>query len=216
MGRFFHWPTLASATIRHGSRSVAFAIAAILSLAPLAAAQEPSFSPATLPAYSPPVPASVFTAGGAADASVLLPYSAVTPLRLSLLSSIYLLGPAFGPGGCGASSVLAAGTILPVQPYAQFALTERLILHGFSDLGCPGDRYAPLDAGVGGGLTYAMPLRPNLWLVGSGGVYGVPPQGVGLGRGAADLRIDLVKRLTDDRTLSVGVGRRSVGISGRF
>jgi hypothetical protein len=191
--------------------------AASVAMAPLAGAQEPTFAPTVLPAYAPPAPASVLAApGGAADSSSLPPYSAVTPLRLALLSSIYPVGPAFGPGGCGVESVLATGTILPVQPYTQIALTPRLVLHGFSDLGCPGDRYAPLDAGIGGAITYTMPLRPNLWLVGSAGFYGVPPHGPGLGRSTSDLRLDLVKRLADDRTISVGVGRRSVGFAGRF
>jgi hypothetical protein len=192
--------------------SVATVLAA-LSVAQVAAAQEPSLA---LSPYTPPPTASVLAPGAAADSSSLPPDAASLAFRLALISSMYPVGPALGTGGCGALSVAAAGTILPTQPYTQIQLTPRLVLHGFSDLGCPGDRYAPLDAGVGGGLTYAMPLRPNLWLVGSGGFYAVPAHAAGFGRTSADVRLDVMTRLPDDRTLSVGVGRRGIGISGRF
>jgi hypothetical protein len=49
-------------------------------------------------------------------------------------------------------------------------LTPKLVLSGFSQLGCP------VDAGIGGTLTYAVPLRASTWLVFGGGIYGVPAQ----------------------------------------
>jgi hypothetical protein len=168
------------------------------------AAQEPTF---TLSPYTPPAPASVLVSGASTDSHALPPDAASLPLRLSLLSSVYPLGPAFSTGGCSGPSVAAAGTIFPTQLYTQLHLTPRLVLHGFSDLGCPGDPFAPLDAGMGGGLTYAMPLRPSLWLVGSGGAYAVPGQ-LGLpvrvaGNGGLDLAVEEPKTR---RTLTAGFG----------
>jgi hypothetical protein len=184
-------------------------ILAALCAAPVASGQEPTF---TLSPYTPPAPASVLITGATTDSSTLPPNAASLPFRLSLLTTLYPLGPAFGVGGCSGPSVAAAGTIFPTQPYTQLQLTPRLTLHGFSDLGCPGDPFAPLDAGAGGGLTYALPLRPNVWLVGSAGGYGVPGH-LGLpARAAAGGGLDLVvQQQKSGRTLSSGIGVSTTG-----
>jgi len=182
---------------------------ATLSVAHVAIAQEPTF---TLAPYTPPAPAPVLAAGSPTDSSTLPPNAASLPFRLSLLTTVYPVGPALSVGGCSGPSVAAAGTIFPVQPYTQFQLTPRLTLHGFSDLGCPGDPFAPLDAGAGGGLTYALPLRPNTWLVASGGGYVVPGH-LGLpARAAAGGGLDLVvQQPKSGRTLTSGIGVTTTG-----
>jgi hypothetical protein len=175
-----------------------------------AQAQEPTF---TLSAYSPPAAAGVLATGTGSDTAGLSPSAASLPIRLSLISAIYPMGPAFGVGGCSGSSVAVAGTIFPTQPYTQIQLTPRLVLHGFSDLGCPGDPYAPIDAGAGGGLTYAMPLQPSLWLVPSAGFYAVPGISGAPVRTVAGGGLDLAVQSKSGRVFTTGVGVST--ISGR-
>jgi hypothetical protein len=166
--------------------------------------------------YTPPAPASVLAVGGASDQAALAPAAASLPFRLALISSVYALGPAFGVGGCSEASVAAAGTILPTQPYTQIQLTPRLVLHGFSDLGCPGDPYAPIDAGAGGGLTYAAPLRSDAWLVGSAGGFGVPGH-LGLPpRASAQGGLDLVVQQKSKAIWSAGLGVTATGRGARI
>jgi hypothetical protein len=193
-------------------RAVALTFAlASLWLAAGALAQEPSSAPS---AAFRAVPAARIAPGTTADSLSLAPDAAILPLRLSLLSSVYPLGPAFRGAGC---SPEVGGTILPTQLYGYIPLTPRLVLHGFSDLGCPGDSTAGIDAGAGGGLTYVAPLRPDLWLAAGAGVYGVPGHGwvastrQGIPpRAVSELRVDLVKKQDDGRSLSVGIGARGV------
>jgi hypothetical protein len=66
-----------------------------------------------------------------------------------------------------------------------------------------------VDAGMGGGLTYAIPLRKSLWLVPSAGFYALPHASGGSATVTTAARIDLVKQLAWGRTLSVGIGTRS-------
>jgi hypothetical protein len=189
-------------SIRVGALACAVAFAAAH-----AHAQEPTSSaPHMLSAYVPPAPVSVLAASGAADAASLSPYSASMPLRLTLLSSLFPVGPALGSGGCAEASVEASSTIFPVQPYTSFALTPRLALHGFSDLGCPGDPRALLDSGAGGGVTYVVPVARNLSLVASGGMYGIPGNSGLPWRFAGYGGLDLVKQMPQGRTLYTGVG----------
>jgi hypothetical protein len=166
----------------------------------------PSSAWAQTPAPSPAPPA-VATDAPAPSADALS-----LPLRLSILSSVYSYGPTVGPRGCGAESVAMAGTIFPTQPYTQIQLTPRLTLHGFSDLGCPGDRYAPLSAGAGAGLTYTVPLTPHVWLVASAGTYAVPAQRSTMAAGGLDLVIP--QRNSNAVTAGVGVVNRRVMVRG--
>jgi hypothetical protein len=164
---------------------------------------------ALLPHTPPPAGSS---ASPAPDSTRLPPDAASLPLRLSLLTSIYPLGPSMTNGGCGAASVAAASTIFPTQPYTQVQLVPRLVLHGFSDLGCPGDPYALIDSGVGGGLTYAQPLKPGVWLVGSAGGYVVPAHDYIPSRSAIAGGIDLaVEPPRTSRVLTMGVGVTAPG-----
>jgi hypothetical protein len=143
---------------------------------------------------------------------MLTPNAASLPLRLSLMSSIYKIGPLFANGGCGELSVSAAGTIFPTQPYTQIELVPHLVLHGFSDLGCPGDRYALLDSGAGGGLTYSRSLKPGIWLVASAGGYVVPAHGYIPTRRAMGGGLDLaVQKAKATRVTTLGVGVTTKG-----
>jgi hypothetical protein len=126
------------------------------------------------------------------------------PLRLSLITSIFPVNPAFP--ACGAEAVAAGGSIFPIQPYTQVQLTPHLVLHGFSDLGCAGDHYAPLDTGAGGGFTYTRPLRPNLWLVASTGAYGVPQHSSLPARYAVSGGLDVAQRMRSSQILMTGLG----------
>ena len=185
--------------------------------ASVAAAQEPTSTTAqamALSAYVPPAPASVFVTGAASDRARLSPYSASMPLRLTLLSSLFPVGPLLGNGGCSAS-VESAGTIFPTQPYAYFALTPRLVLHGFSDLGCPDDPRALLDSGAGGGITYEVPVARSLSLVTSGGAYGVPGNGLPT-RYAVHGGLDLVEQKPSGGAMFTGIGLMSTRRGGRI
>jgi hypothetical protein len=95
----------------------------------------------------------------------------------------------------------------PVERQVYLAMTSRLALHGFSRLGCP------VDAVVGGGITYTMPIAQGVSIVPSAGVYAksslvqgrVPTRGM--------VRVDVMMHTSDDRTLSIGVGRQH-GVQG--
>jgi hypothetical protein len=171
------------------------------------AAQEPSGSPATttiVPRWALGDPAG--------DRGDLPPELAVLPLRLSLQSSIFPISPALGQDACAPNGDPSGNTIhgFPIQRSTMIRLSPRLTLHGFSTTACP------LDSAAGGGLTYVAPLRKDLWLVGSAGVYGVPAHAPLPARIRNDVRLDLVTRAGPDRTLSVGIGRRGIKLGGSF
>jgi hypothetical protein len=92
-------------------------------------------------------------------------------------------------------------------------LTQHLVLHGFSS-GC-----APIDTGVGGGLTYAAPLAKGWWLVAGLGAYGVQSLQAGQPAGLharTDARLDVVYRPSPSRSWSFGVNRRGVTLGGSW
>ena len=197
--------------------SVAFTLLALsIGGASVAAAQEPTASPP--PPLPPPTPLAgpVVAPGKTSDTAVPPPDALSLPLRLSLLSSLSPVGRPSGPTGCGAASVEAAGTIFSTQRYTQLQLTPRLVLHGFSDLGCPGDPYAAVGAGAGGGATYLMPLPQGRWLVASAGTYVVPSHAGSTGRTVAAGGLDLVVPTRDSGTLSTGLGVTGAGHSTRL
>jgi hypothetical protein len=140
----------------------------------------------------------------------LAPAVAVLPLRLSLLGDAFPIAGALGGASCASREEPSGNTSwgFPVQHQAVLPLTPRLVLHGFSLLGCP------LDAGVGGGFTFAVPLPRNFWLVAAAGVYGQPalPRQPVL---HTDARLDLVVP-SGPQSFSVGVGRRGLTFSGRW
>ena len=129
--------------------------------------------------------------------------SAFAPLRLSLTGGIFSQASAFS--GCDSRSDASGNSVngFAVQRYTFLRLTPALVLHGFSLAGCA------VDSGTGGGFSYAVPLRKNLWLVSSAGIYGMPAPGGGTPAVVTSAaRIDVVKQLAWGRTLSVGLGTR--------
>ncbi|MDB4998516.1 MAG: hypothetical protein JWM74_5948 [Myxococcaceae bacterium] len=173
-----------------------------------ALAQEPVGRPSSL---SPIAPAStpLFVGEPAGSPGDLSPYAAVAPLRLSLLSVHPPRGDLFGDQSCGPRMEGSGNTVngFAVQRQTYLQLTPRLVLHGFSQMGCA------FDAGVGGGVTYAAPLKPNLWLVASVGMYAMPAFNSVKPTTAFDARVDVVKR-TGANTMRVGVGTRGVSFGG--
>jgi hypothetical protein len=130
----------------------------------------------------------------------LAPALAVLPLQLSLLGSAFPVASAVLADAC-ASRTEASGNAswgFPMQMATSFTLAPQLTLHGFSRLGCP------VDAGLGGALSYAMPLPHDWWLVGSGGFFGQPdlPSSSKL---RADARLDLMTQRSTGGSFAVGV-----------
>jgi len=131
------------------------------------------------------------------------------PLRLTLTGGLFSQANAFS--GCDARADASGNSIngFALQRYSFLPLTPQLVLHGFSLSGCA------VDAGMGGGVTYLVPLRKDLFLVTSAGFYALPSPGGGRSAFATSAaRVDLVKQLAWGRTLSVGLGTRSG--SGQF
>ncbi len=130
--------------------------------------------------------------------------AAFAPLRLTLTGGLFSQANAFS--GCDSRADASGNSVsgFAVQHYSFLPLTPQLVLHGFSMAGCA------VDAGMGGGLSYALPLRKNLWLVPSAGLYVLPnPGGGNTALVTTAARIDVVKQLAWGRTLSVGLGTRS-------
>jgi hypothetical protein len=193
---------------RRMRRTLLLVACAQLAVVP-ALAQEPTGRPASLVPLAP-LSAPLFPGEPVGGAGDLSPYAAFTPLRLSLLS----IHPPradlfFGDGGCGARMEASGNTVngFAVQRQTFMALTPRLVLHGFSQAGCA------FDAGIGGGVTYAVPLAPNLWLVASAGMYAMPAFNSTKPTTAFDARLDVVKR-TGANTMRVGLGTRGVSFGG--
>jgi hypothetical protein len=126
------------------------------------------------------------------------------PLRLSLTGGLFSQASAFA--GCDARAEASGNTVngFAVQRYTFLRLTPQLVLHGFSMTGCP------VDAGMGGGLSYSVPLQKSLWLVSSAGFYALPTFGGGTSSLVTTAaRVDIVKQLGWGGTLNVGLGTRS-------
>lgn len=180
---------------RSGIGGAVFLLAA-LSAVPASAQSAPApLVPSVTPLFSDD---GVSGGGGA-----LPPAVAFTPLQLSLIGGLFPQASTLP--GC-ASHEDASGNSLSgfaVQRYSYFQLAPRLVLHGFSSGGCP------IDAGIGGGLTYSVPLTKSLWLVSSAGFYTLPPlDNLRPTVVTSAARVDIVKRLAWGRTLSLGLGTR--------
>jgi hypothetical protein len=183
------------------------AILAGVFVAPRASADEPSayvpqFKLAPVPALV--APSLLAPAEPKGDAGDLPPFLASQPLRLSLLSTIFPV--AGGYEQCKTHKDESGNSIngFAIQRFTFLRLTPHLVLHGFSIAGCP------IDGGLGGGLTYTVPLSPTLWLVGSGGYYGVPGRGPVLApRTAQEVRLDLVKQTNAGPTFRIGIERKT-------
>jgi hypothetical protein len=150
----------------------------------------------------------------------LAPDLLFTPLRLSLTSGLPASGP-FIPG-CDERAEASGNSVngFAVKRYTFLDLGPNLVLHGFSSFGCSA------DAGIGGGVTYWVPLSKTLSLVASAGAYGLPTPGLATSSVVTSSgRLDLVKRLGWGRTLTFGLGTRvrtrdglfsGVGFGGSF
>jgi hypothetical protein len=134
----------------------------------------------------------------------LLPVSAFAPLRLSLSAGLFPVGNLLP--GCASREDASGNSIngFPIERYSYLRLTSRFTLHGFSSGGCA------VGAGLGSGLTYAMPLGRKLWLVSSVGFYALPPIDSSMSAVVStSARLDLVKQLPAGHVLSFGMGTRN-------
>jgi hypothetical protein len=135
---------------------------------------------------------------------------ALEPLRLSLLGEHVPLPTSISDCRDGAS-VAGSFTGGPIMAgHRAFATnllrptswrTPRLTLFGFSRIGCA------RDSAAGGGLTFTLPVRKDVFFVASGGAIYLPHAGPG-GRPVSSTRLgaDVVLRRSDGRSYSVGVG----------
>jgi hypothetical protein len=150
-----------------------------------------------------PLPSPLSQGEPSSGAGVLDPWTAMQPLRLSLMGSIFPLDRALP--NCESREEASGNSVsgMPVQRVQSWRLAPRLSLHGFSSDGCP------VDGGLGGGVTYAAPLRPSLWLVAGAGGYGVPAApGLLPPRAVGDVRIDLVKQQAAGRSIHLGLEQK--------
>ncbi len=159
--------------------------------------------PATL-AIPVAAPSSSLPGEHVGDTTGLAPALAVLPVRLSLLGAAFPIAPALGGAPCASREEASGNTQsgFALQHQISAAWTPRLTLTGFSQLGCP------LDAGMGGALTYSVPLARDVWLLASVGVYTLP--GLQPGRVVAmpDARLDVLFQKPSGRGVAVGMGLR--------
>jgi len=190
-----------------GFSTSAVAIATVSALGTLSTALRAQQAAAPLvPIVTPLGAGDLFASGGAPRVD-----AAFAPLRLTLTGGLFALGNTFP--GCDSRMEASGNTVsgFAVQRYSYLPLAPQLVLHGFSSAGCP------IDSGIGGGLTYAVPLRKSLWLVSSAGLYTLPtPIGAGRAPVTTAARIDFVKKLGWGRTLSLGLGARLGSGTGQF
>lgn len=124
------------------------------------------------------------------------------PLRLGLMSDVAPRS-ATEPGcserieTTGGATAMTAGT--PMQFFTSRPIAPHLTLVGFSRAGCP------VDAAIGGGLTYVVPLRPSVFFVASAGILAQPPYGARPLIIHSQVRADVVLDRGEGRSWSVGV-----------
>jgi len=189
---------------RNGIGAAVFVLAA---LSAVSASAQPAPPARLVPGVTP-----LFSDDGLSGGSGALPPAvAFTPLQLSLVGGLFSQASALP--GC-ASRDDASGNSLngfALQRYSYLQLAPRLVLHGFSTGGCP------IDAGMGGGLTYSVPLTKSLWLVSSAGFYALPAlENARSAMVTSAARVDVVKHLGWGRTLSLGLGTRQRSGASQF
>jgi hypothetical protein len=141
------------------------------------------------------------------------PFLLTAPIRLTLQNG--LVPMAGGYASCGSREDAAGNSVggIPVSFHQGLALTPRLTLAAFSQLGCP------IDGSIGGVVAFTTPLSASLAFVLSGGIILAPGQLQSYGglarsvvqqtRGrtsatGAAARADLVWKMTSGRTFNVG------------
>jgi hypothetical protein len=148
---------------------------------------------------------------GLGEPGALLPFSTFTPVRLALTQGMFPIDGRIP--GCDSREDASGNSLngFAIERYSYLRLTPRLTLHGFSGGGCP------VDAGLGGGLSYASPLGKKLWLVSSVGFYALPPPDVSMSAVVStSARVDLVKQLPAGHVLNFGLGTRNRTGAGLF
>jgi hypothetical protein len=132
---------------------------------------------------------------------------AVDPHALVASEQLLSFGPVFT--GCATHREAGGNYVngFPVQRYTFLSLVPGLTLSGFSTAGCP------VDSGIGGSLTYSVPVQPATWLVAGLGVYGTP-RSILVSQRQSDLRIDLVHAIGKGRTIGIGIGLEGLAVGG--
>lgn len=151
---------------------------------------------------------------GAADSTGAL---AVEPLRLELFGR-----HATPTHGCGDQMAEAATGMSTMRSMtltgfsiggASSWRTPRLSLFGFSRFGCV------LDAAVGAGVTFTVPVHREIFLSLSGGALYLPATSPGISNGAggpassASVHVDVVLRRPDGNAFTVGVATATRGLT---
>jgi hypothetical protein len=171
-----------------------------------AGAQQPAVAPGVPPVQMLATP---WRLGDASDEAAQLPLDiAMLPMRLSL-GGVASRGREYA--GCveAATANGSAPNGFLLQRSVAMRLVPRLALVGFSQTGCP------MEASIGGGLVYTVPLRKDIWLVGSAGALVLPhagPSGARVWR--SEIAADVAVRTTPERTWTIGVGTRGLRIGG--
>lgn len=135
-------------------------VAGTLGFASPALAQPPAAPPTVAPA----------PALALGDADPLAGFSLSLPIRLSLLGRTPVLAGYFP--NCDSREEAAGNSVggIPLQRAFEWRPLRGLYLNAFSRLGCP------IDAGIGGSVTYAVPLRGSFALAFSTGLFLAPGQ----------------------------------------
>jgi hypothetical protein len=198
--------------------AVELAIGVALLAAPAALAQ--SAAPAASAAPSAPPPA-----GDPGSLDLGSGFRLSAPIRMSLVGSVLPRAAEFL--GCESRGDSVGNSVggIPAQNYWDVHLIPHLVLSLFSQLGCP------VDAGIGGALTYSIPVRGSMGVVFGAGVYaapgqlamygGLPPSLSASYRGAASpipaaASVHFVWKTTDGHPLHIGfqtLGRGRPGLT---
>lgn len=143
---------------------------------------------------------------------------AIEPLRLSLLGS-HPTVPLDAMSPCRDQVADVRSGSPPAGFMATYAMNllgapgswrmPRLTLFGFSRVGCT------LDGAAGGGASFIVPFRQDIFFVASAGAIHLPATGAqALPASNTSARADVVFRRPDGRSLSVGLGALQHGLRG--
>lgn len=134
------------------------------------------------------------------------------PIRLSLGSNYFSHASLFP--NCASREEAAGNSIggMPVQKFTLLRLSPRLVLTGFSSLGCP------IDGAIGGAASYGVPLSATSHFVLGSGFYSAPALPAGLvtraeAKTTVALRADIVWQTPKGSTRSLGIGT-TAGVGG--